>query len=87
MYLLPITCQKFTLDRSDQTSMSSPINKQPLYSRMSGFGKDMMMAGVGASVAKTITSPIERVKLLLQLQATSTQIAKDKQYKGAINFN
>jgi len=65
--------------------MSSPINKQPLHSRVNSFGRDMMMAGVGASIAKTITSPVERVKLLLQLQATSTQIAKDKQYKGILD--
>ena len=72
------------MDRSDQTSMTSPTNNQALYSRMSGFGKEFMMAAVGSSVGKTMTSPMERVKVLLQLQATSTQIAKNNQYKGAV---
>ncbi|XP_053950661.1 ADP,ATP carrier protein-like [Anastrepha ludens] len=49
------------------------------------FLKDFMAGGVSAAIAKTAMAPIERVKLLLQVQAISKQIAADKQYKGMID--
>uniref|UniRef100_A0A6G1SDI8 ADP/ATP translocase n=1 Tax=Aceria tosichella TaxID=561515 RepID=A0A6G1SDI8_9ACAR len=49
------------------------------------FFKDFMAGGVSAAVSKTAVAPIERVKLLLQVQAASTQIAADKQYKGIVD--
>lgn len=47
-----------------------------------GFAKDFLAGGISAAVSKTAVAPIERVKLILQVQAASTQIAADKQYKG-----
>ncbi|OQV18308.1 ADP/ATP translocase 1 [Hypsibius exemplaris] len=49
------------------------------------FLKDFAAGGVAAAISKTAVAPIERVKLLLQVQHTSKQIAKDKQYKGIID--
>jgi len=49
------------------------------------FFKDFMAGGVSAAVSKTAVAPIERVKLLLQVQAASTQIAKENQYKGIVD--
>ena len=49
---------------------------------LAGFGRDMLIGGVAASAAKTAVAPLERVKLLLQLQATSTQIPANQRYKG-----
>lgn len=49
------------------------------------FLQDFAVGGISAAVSKTAVAPIERVKLLLQVQAVSTQIAKDKQYKGIID--
>lgn len=46
---------------------------------------DFLAGGVSAAVAKTAVAPIERVKLLLQVQAASTQITADTQYKGIID--
>lgn len=46
------------------------------------FLKDFAAGGISAAIAKTAVAPIERVKLLLQVQAVSKQIAADKQYKG-----
>jgi solute carrier family 25 (adenine nucleotide translocator) protein 4/5/6/31 len=50
-----------------------------------GFLKDFMAGGISAAVSKTAVAPIERVKLILQVQAASTQIAADKQYKGIMD--
>lgn len=47
-----------------------------------GFAKDFLAGGISAAVSKTVVAPIERVKLLLQVQAVSRQIAVDQQYKG-----
>ncbi|XP_054275116.1 ADP,ATP carrier protein 1-like [Macrosteles quadrilineatus] len=49
------------------------------------FAKDFLAGGISAAVSKTVVAPIERVKLLLQVQAVSKQIAADKQYKGIID--
>jgi solute carrier family 25 (adenine nucleotide translocator) protein 4/5/6/31 len=46
------------------------------------FMKDFIAGGVSAAISKTAVAPIERVKLLLQVQHVSKQIAKDQQYKG-----
>lgn len=49
------------------------------------FMKDFIAGGVSAAISKTAVAPIERVKLLLQVQHVSKQIAADKQYKGIID--
>jgi len=46
------------------------------------FMKDFIAGGVSAAISKTAVAPIERVKLLLQVQHVSKQIAKENQYKG-----
>jgi len=52
---------------------------------ISEFGKDMLLSGIAAGIAKTTVAPIERVKLLLQLQQTSMQISVESRYKGIID--
>ena len=49
------------------------------------FGKDLLAGGVAAAVSKTAVAPIERVKLLLQVQASSRQISAESQYKGMVD--
>lgn len=49
------------------------------------FSKDLLAGGVAAAISKTAVAPIERVKLLLQVQASSKQIRADQQYKGMID--
>jgi len=49
------------------------------------FFKDFAAGGISAAISKTAVAPIERVKLLLQVQHISKQIAPDKQYKGMID--
>ncbi|ODN02878.1 ADP,ATP carrier protein [Orchesella cincta] len=51
----------------------------------SSFMKDFVAGGIAAAVSKTAVAPIERVKLLLQVQAVSKQISKENQYKGMID--
>lgn len=46
------------------------------------FAKDFIAGGIAAAISKTAVAPIERVKLLLQVQAASKQITADKAYKG-----
>jgi solute carrier family 25 (adenine nucleotide translocator) protein 4/5/6/31 len=53
--------------------------------RVISFLKDFAAGGVAAGISKTIVAPIERVKLLLQVQHASKQITKDKQYKGIVD--
>jgi len=49
------------------------------------FMKDFIAGGIAAAVSKTAVAPIERVKLLLQVQHASKQITVDKQYKGMVD--
>ncbi|KAI8868182.1 mitochondrial substrate carrier family protein ancA [Ramicandelaber brevisporus] len=53
--------------------------------RAKNFALDMAAGGVSAGVSRVVVAPIERVKLLLQVQASSGQIAADKRYKGIID--
>lgn len=50
-----------------------------------GFFMDLAAGGVSGGISKTVVAPIERVKLLLQVQAASTQIKPEDQYKGIID--
>lgn len=49
------------------------------------FMKDFAAGGISAAISKTAVAPIERVKLLLQVQHISKQITADKQYKGMVD--
>ncbi|CAL8328865.1 unnamed protein product [Merluccius merluccius] len=49
------------------------------------FLKDFLAGGVAAAISKTAVAPIERVKLLLQVQHASKQITADMQYKGIMD--
>lgn len=46
------------------------------------FLKDFFAGGVAAAISKTAVAPIERVKLILQVQEISKQISAEKKYKG-----
>lgn len=46
------------------------------------FVRDFVAGGIAAAMAKTTVAPIERVKLLLQTQHDSVQIAPHKRYQG-----
>uniref|UniRef100_A0A8R1TQ99 ADP/ATP translocase n=1 Tax=Onchocerca volvulus TaxID=6282 RepID=A0A8R1TQ99_ONCVO len=49
------------------------------------FLKDLTLGASAAIVAKTIIAPIERVKLILQLQNAQKTIAVEKRYKGMLD--
>ncbi|XP_034034403.1 ADP/ATP translocase 3 [Thalassophryne amazonica] len=49
------------------------------------FAKDFLAGGISAAISKTAVAPIERVKLLLQVQHASKQMTADKHYKGIID--
>lgn len=49
------------------------------------FVIDLLSGGTAAAVSKTAVAPIERVKLLLQVQDASSAIAKDQRYKGIVD--
>jgi len=46
------------------------------------FLVDFMIGGVSAAVSKTVVAPIERVKLLLQVQDANKNIAPENRYVG-----
>jgi len=49
------------------------------------FLLDLASGGTAAAVSKTAVAPIERVKLLLQVQDASKHITADKRYKGIVD--
>ncbi|CAK4066856.1 unnamed protein product [Aphanomyces euteiches] len=62
---------------------TAPKNDKPKNDPVMSFMADLAAGGVAGTISKTVVAPIERVKLLLQVQAASTQI-KDP-YAGIIN--
>jgi solute carrier family 25 (adenine nucleotide translocator) protein 4/5/6/31 len=66
--------------------LAKPVKvKRTLQDQAIHFSKDLLAGGVSAAVSKSVVAPIERVKLLLQVQASSTQIKPENQYKGIID--
>ncbi|XP_007252204.2 ADP/ATP translocase 2 [Astyanax mexicanus] len=49
------------------------------------LAKDLVAVCAAAAVSETAVAPIERVKLLLQVQHASKHITADKQYKGIVD--
>jgi len=49
------------------------------------FVQDFVAGGISAAVSKTAVAPIERVKLLLQVQAVSKQLSESQKYKGIVD--
>jgi solute carrier family 25 (adenine nucleotide translocator) protein 4/5/6/31 len=49
------------------------------------FLLDLASGGTAAAISKTAVAPIERVKLLLQVQDASQSITADKRYKGIMD--
>jgi len=49
------------------------------------FLLDFVAGGISAAVSKTVVAPLERVKLLLQIQDAHKSIAKADQYKGIVD--
>lgn len=52
---------------------------------LKSFATDFMLGGISAAISKTATAPIERVKLLLQTQASMTSLAPEEKYTGISN--
>lgn len=50
--------------------------------KKSSFVTDFLAGGISAAVSKTIVAPIERVKLLLQVQDANKNIAPENRYNG-----
>ena len=46
------------------------------------FAMNFLAGGISAAVSKTVVAPIERVKLLLQVQYANPNIPKEQQYNG-----
>jgi len=50
--------------------------------KKNSFVVDFLIGGVSAAVSKTVVAPIERVKLLLQVQDANKNIAPENRYNG-----
>jgi len=53
--------------------------------RKDHFFQDLMIGGVSAAVSKTIVAPIERVKMLLQVQDANKYMAAEDKYNGIVD--
>ncbi|CAI5452055.1 unnamed protein product [Caenorhabditis angaria] len=49
------------------------------------FSKDFMAGATAAMISKTVIAPVERVKLILQLQTAQTTLAQENRYKGMVD--
>merc|ERR1712142_1067424 len=49
------------------------------------FKQNFVAGGISAAVSKTAVAPIERVKLLLHVQAVSKQLTEAQKYKGMVD--
>jgi len=68
----------------------APVVVKPRAPKPTGFDAkkfaiDLLTGGTAAAISKTAVAPIERVKLLLQVQDAQKTIAVDQRYKGIID--
>ncbi|KAK6493754.1 ADP/ATP translocase 4-like [Huso huso] len=66
-------------------SQAQPDGKGERHDFLVSFGTDLLAGGIAAAISKTAVAPIERVKLLLQVQASSKQIRPENRYKGIVD--
>lgn len=69
-----------TIANNNTTTTMLPALADP-----ASFAKDFIAGGVSAAISKTTVAPIERVKLLLQVQHISKQIKPEDRYKGMVD--
>ena len=79
--IISISCIASTLTWLESSS-KSPVLKTKM---PNDFVLDFVAGGISAAVSKTIVAPLERVKILLQIQDASKQIPKDQRYKGIVD--
>jgi len=65
--------------------MAAEAPKRAPKSKTTKFLIDLASGGTAAAISKTAVAPIERVKLLLQVQDAQKTIAVDQRYKGIID--
>jgi len=63
----------------------APSSRQEKKITPATFALDFLLGGVSAAISKTAVAPIERVKLLLQVQASNPQIKPEDRYTGIGN--
>ncbi|KAK5981120.1 Adenine Nucleotide Translocator [Trichostrongylus colubriformis] len=63
----------------------SRASRRPKTGELSKFGIDLAVGGVSAAVSKTAVAPLERIKLLLQVQYSHKSIAAHNRYKGILD--
>ncbi|KAK6760408.1 hypothetical protein RB195_021758 [Necator americanus] len=67
------------------TPLSRTRHKTVAWEDALKFTKDCCAGAFAAIVAKTVIAPVERVKLILQLQNSQTTLAAEKRYKGVVD--
>ncbi|VDO88866.1 unnamed protein product [Haemonchus placei] len=68
-----MTSKSVRMSRTSRHLATGEVNK---------FAIDLTVGGVSAAISKTAVAPLERVKLLLQVQYSHGSIAANKRYKG-----
>jgi len=66
---------------------ASKVDQRTFQEKATAFGIDFALGGISGAVAKTMTAPIERVKLIIQTQDANPKIISGEvvRYKGIID--
>merc|ERR1712054_248188 len=67
---------------SIEQKIKERMSEQKKAPKKKNFLVDFLIGGVSAAVSKTAVAPIERVKLLLQVQDANPNIPADQRYSG-----
>ncbi|KAL1450080.1 hypothetical protein WDU94_002534, partial [Cyamophila willieti] len=85
IFIVEFSFFAFTHEFYNQIKMGEGGGSSKNFNNFADFMKDFAAGGVSAAVAKTATAPIERVKLILQVQHINKQIPEDQRYKGIMD--
>jgi len=65
------------------TSTNKNSNNSPIKFKVIPFLEDLLVGGFSATISKSATAPLERVKLILQVSICKPQVSQP--YKGIID--
>ena len=70
-------------DSKNEVNSKEEVNKEVhKLSKLALFSKDFLFGGVVAAFSTTLLAPVERIKILLQVQYASEDLPPEKRYKG-----
>ena len=62
-------------------------HKDDKNAKLKEFGINLLYGGLSGSITKTLVAPLERIKIVLQVQDSSKQVKKKNNFKNIVKID